>query len=159
MSGTGKTADRYKEIRNRKARHKYFVGQAYEAGIILTGTEVKSIRAGKAQINEAFARVEKGKVILYHAHIAEYSFGSANNHNPYRPRQLLLHKKEIRQIEMAMQSGGKALIPTRMYFKKALIKIEIALCTGKQKRDKREDLKKRAALMDARRDMKIGGRR
>ncbi len=154
MSAPGKTAGRYKEIRNRKARHKYFVGQAYEAGIILTGTEVKSIRAGKAQINDAFARVEKGKVTLYHSHISEYSFGNTNNHNPYRPRQLLLHKKEIRQIEMAMQSGGKALVPTRMYFKKALIKIEIALCTGKKMHDKREDLKKREALMDVRRAMK-----
>ncbi len=154
MNGPGKISDRYKEIRNRKARHKYFVGQTYEAGVILTGTEVKSIRAGKAQINDAFARVERDRVILYHVHISEYSFGNANNHNPYRPRQLLLHKKEIRQIEMAMQSGGKALVPTRIYFKKALIKVEIALCTGKKMHDKREDLRKKAALMDVRRMMK-----
>ncbi len=154
MSGAVKTANRYKEIRNRKVRHKYFVGQTYEAGIILTGTEVKSIRFGKVQIGEAFVRIEKGKVILYHAHIAEYIFGNTSNHEPYRPRQLLLHKKEIRQIEMTMQSGGKALIPTRMHFKKGLIKIEIALCTGKKMYDKREDLKKRVALKEAQRAMK-----
>ncbi len=156
MSGVNKTSDRYKEIRNRKVRHKFFVGQAYEAGIILTGTEVKSIRSGKAQIGDAFVRVESGKVTLYHAHIPEYIFGNANNHAPYRPRQLLLHKKEIREIEVAMQSGGKALIPTRMYFKKALIKVEIALCTGKKMHDKREDLKKKDALLEARRAMKGG---
>ncbi len=154
MSAAKQSTDRYKEIRNRKVRYKYFVGQTYEAGIILTGTEVKSIRSGKVQIGDAFARVDKGKVILFHAHIQEYIFGNTNNHSPYRPRQLLLHKREIRQIEMAMQSGGKALIPTRMYFKKALIKVEIALCTGKKMHDKREDLKKKDALLEARRAMK-----
>ncbi len=142
-------SDRYREIRNAKVLRDYFVEDTREAGIVLTGTEVKSIRIGRAQISDAFARIEKGEVFLHHAHIDEYPFGNLNNHKPYRPRKLILHKKEIRKLEIELQSGGKALIPTRLYFKKGLVKVQIALCKGKKLYDKREDLKKKAMLREA----------
>jgi SsrA-binding protein len=149
---------RYREIRNKKVYRNFFVGEAFEAGIVLTGTEVKSVRSGQVQISDSFARVEKGRVMLYHAHIAEYAFGSSSNHNPYRPRELLLHKREIRKIGQELQSGGKSLVPTRMYFRKALIKVEIALCTGKKHGDKRQDLRKKVELREAQRSLKYRDR-
>ncbi len=145
MSAQKKNKDRYREIRNAKARREYLIEEKLEAGVVLTGTEVKSIRAGQAQINEAFVRIDKGKPVLYHAHIAEYSHGTDANHNPYRPRPLLLHQKEIEQLEIKTKTGGRTIIPLRIYFKKALIKVEIALAQGKKTHDKREDLKKAAA--------------
>lgn len=122
--------------------------------MVLTGTEVKSIRAGRVQLNDSFGKVEKKGVFIYQMHISEYEFGNLNNHNPYRPRKLLLHRKQIEQIEHEMSAGGKALIPTRVYFKTGLLKVEIALCKGKKLYDKREDLKKKADEMDMRREMK-----
>lgn len=154
MSKGKKGNERPREVRNAKVHRNYFIGETYEAGLKLTGTEVKSVRAGRAQINESFARIEKGdKPTLYHAHIDEYKFGNENNHNPTRPRLLLLHKKEILKIRLALEAGGQALIPTRLYFKGGLIKIELALCTGKKLYDKREDLKKKEALREAQRAM------
>lgn len=141
--------DRFTEIRNAKASHQYIIHERYEAGIVLTGTEVKSIRMGKAQINEAFARVEKGEVILFHAHISEYAFGTFANHNPVRPRKLLLNKSEIRKIQGAVEAGGRTLVPTRMYLKHGLVKVEIGVCTGKKLHDKRETLKKRTEMREA----------
>ncbi|OPZ75514.1 MAG: SsrA-binding protein [Verrucomicrobia bacterium ADurb.Bin474] len=141
--------DRFTEIRNAKASHQYIIHERYEAGIVLTGTEVKSIRMGKAQINEAFARVEKGEVILFHAHISEYAFGTWANHNPVRPRKLLLNKSEIRKIQGAVEAGGRTLVPTRMYLKHGLVKVEIGVCTGKKLHDKRETLKKRTEMREA----------
>lgn len=141
--------DRFTEIRNAKALHQYIIHERYEAGIVLTGTEVKSIRMGKAQINEAFARVEKGEVILFHAHISEYAFGTWANHNPVRPRKLLLNKSEIRKIQGAVEAGGRTLVPTRMYLKHGLVKVEIGVCTGKKLHDKRETLKKRTEMREA----------
>jgi len=141
--------DRFTEIRNAKASHQYIIHERYEAGIVLTGTEVKSIRMGKAQINEAFARVEKGEVILFHAHISEYAFGTWANHNPVRPRKLLLNKSEIRKIQGAVEAGGRTLVPTRMYLKHGLVKVEIGVCTGKKLHDKREPLKKRTEMREA----------
>jgi len=116
-----KKAERYKEIRNSRAHREYFIDETLEAGIALRGTEVKSVRRGMVQINDAFVRIDKGVPILYHAHIAEYAFGSHANHNPYRPRKVLLHQKEIRKWEQAVQSGGRTLIPLRLYFKKGLV--------------------------------------
>ena len=153
MVAKKKDSDRYREIRNAKVRRNYFVEDSYEAGIVLTGTEVKSIRIGRAHISDAFVRIEKGQVYLYDAHIEEYKYGNLNNHNPYRPRKLILHKKEIQKIEIAMQSGGKALIPIRLYFKKGLVKVQIALCKGKKLYDKREDLKEKAILREAERSV------
>ena len=139
------------EIRNRKANHEYFVGETFEAGIVLTGTEIKSLREGKAQINDAFVRVDNGEALMYQSHISEYDFGNINNHSPVRVRKLLLHKKEILKLKSATDSGGVAIIPLKIYFKKALAKVLIALCTGKKLYDKREDLKKREAMREARR--------
>lgn len=136
---------RFREIRNAKALHDYFVEEKYEAGIVLTGTEVKAIRAGLAQISDSFVRLDGGVPILYHAHISEYAYGSFANHNPYNPRRLLLHKREIRKIQQAVQSGGYTIVPLRMYMKQALVKVEIAVARGKKLFDKREDLKKAIA--------------
>lgn len=145
----GKKDDRFSEIRNRKAGREYFVGETFEAGIALTGTEIKSLRAGKAQINDAFVRVDGGEAVMYQSHISEYDFGNINNHNPARPRKLLLHKREILKLKSATDSGGAAIIPLKIYFKKALAKVLIALCTGKKLYDKREDIKKREAAREA----------
>ena len=154
MSAQPKDAKRYTEIRNSKALRDYFVDERFEAGIQLQGTEVKSIRAGKAQISDAFARVEKGEVWLYGAHIEQYAFGNIYNHDARRIRKLLLHRRHIQKIELALQAGGRALVPLRMYFKQALVKVEVALCTGKKLFDRREDLKKKAALREIDREMK-----
>ena len=154
MSAKKTDSSRYREIRNSQARRRYLIEETFEAGIVLLGTEVKSIRGGHAQIGEAFVRVNAGRAVLCQAHIAEYSHGNVNNHAPYRPRELLLNKREIRRIEYAVRNGGRAVIPIRIYFKKALIKVEIALCIAKKLYDKREDLKKKAAMRDAERAMK-----
>ena len=143
--------ERVTEIRNAKVHRNYHVGQKFEAGIALQGTEVKSIRAGKAQISDAFVRIEKERPILYHAHIDEYAFGNRNNHNPVRPRKLLLHKREIHKIRAALEQGGETCIPTRLYLKNGLVKAELALCKGKKLYDKREDLKKKTQMREAER--------
>lgn len=145
---------RFKEIRNSRAHKDYFIDETFEAGIALRGTEVKSIRAGLAQISEAFVRFEKQGPRLYHAHIAEYAFGTDNNHNPVRPRSLLLHDREIRKWQQELQSGGKTVVPLRMYFKKALVKVEIALVRSKKAQDKRQDLKKADAKRETERYLK-----
>ena len=142
------------EIRNRKAGRDYFVGETFEAGIALTGTEIKSLRDAHAQINDAFARVDNGEAILYNAHISEYDFGNINNHNPTRPRKLLLHKKEILKLKSATESGGMAIIPLKIYFKNALVKVEIGLCRGKHTYDKKQTLKEKDLTRNAEREIK-----
>jgi len=146
-----KTGERVTEIRNTKVYRNFHVGDKFEAGIALQGTEVKSIRAGRAQINEAFVRIEKERPVLYRAHIDEYAFGNLNNHNPVRPRKLLLHKREILKIRAGLETAGETCIPTRMYLKKGLVKVELALCKGKKLFDKREDLKKKTQMREAER--------
>ncbi|MFT3782071.1 MAG: SsrA-binding protein SmpB [Nibricoccus sp.] len=143
MSAQKKDPARYTEIRNSKALRDYFVEEKFEAGIALKGTEVKSIRGGRAQINDAFGRFDKGELWLLNAHIEEYAFGNIYNHDSRRTRKLLLHKHQIRKIAQALQVGGRALVPLRMYFKDALVKVEVALCSGKKLFDKRDDLKKK----------------
>lgn len=133
---------RYKEIRNAKAGRDFFIEERFEAGIALKGTEVKSIRAGQAQISDAFGRVENGEVWLHGAHIDHYRYGNLFNHDAKRTRKLLLHRHHIRKIQQALDAGGRALVPLRMYFKDALVKVEVALATGKKNFDKRETLKK-----------------
>lgn len=155
MSAKKTDSGRFKEIRNRKIFRDFFVEQKLEAGIILCGTEVKSIRLGHAQINDAYARIEKDVVVLYNAFISEYKYGNVNNHEPTRPRSLLLKKKEVRKLRNALQTGKKTLVPTRFYFKKGLIKAEIALCTGKKFYDKRYDLKKKVVMREAERHFKF----
>lgn len=154
MTAKKTEAARYTEIRNSKALRDYFVDEKFEAGIQLRGTEVKSIRAGKAQINDAFGRVEKGEVWMHGAHIEQYAFGNIHNHDAKRVRKLLLHRHHIRKIQVALDSGGRALVPLRMYFKDALVKVEVALCTGKKLFDKRETLKKKVEMRDVDRAMK-----
>lgn len=135
---------RLAEIRNPKASRDYFLGTRFEAGVALTGTEVKAVRLGRANIADAFVRIDGGSVpILYHAHISEYDFGNTNNHQPYRPRKLLLHAREIRKIVEEIRSGGKTVVPTRLYFRHGLVKAEIAIAQGKKLHDKRNDIKKR----------------
>jgi len=155
MSAQKKDPRRYTEIRNSKALRDYFVDERFEAGIQLRGTEVKSIRAGRAQITDAFGRVEKGELWLHNAHIEQYAFGNINNHDARRVRKLLLHRHQIRKIAQALDAGGRALVPLRMYFKDALVKVEVALGTGKKLFDKREDLKKKAELGEVRRTVKF----
>jgi SsrA-binding protein len=149
MAAQKKNAARHTEIRNAKALRDFFVDERFEAGIKLQGTEVKSIRGGQAQISDAFGRIEKGEVWLHNAHIDPYAFGNLHNHDPRRPRKLLLHSHQIRKIALALKAGGRALVPLRMYFKEALVKVEVALCTGKKLFDKREDVKKKTQLREA----------
>ena|SRR5882724_5717987 len=155
MAAPKKDSARYTEVRNSKALRDFFVDERFEAGISLLGTEVKSIRGGKAQISDAFGRVEKNEVWLHNAHIDQYAFGSINNHDPRRVRKLLLHQHQIRKIAQALNVAGRALIPLRMYFKEALIKVEIALCTGKKHFDKRDDLKKKAEMREVTKALKF----
>ncbi|HYC69571.1 MAG TPA: SsrA-binding protein SmpB [Opitutaceae bacterium] len=145
---------RYTELRNPKALRDFFIHDKFEAGVKLVGTEVKSIRAGKAQLADAFARVEKGEVWLHNAYIEEYAHGGLSQHSPRRPRKLLLRASEIRKIEQAVEAGGKAVVALRMYFKEALVKVEIALASGKKQFDKREDIKKREQNLEARKALK-----
>ena len=154
MSAKPTDSARYTELRNSKALRDYFIHDKFEAGVKLAGTEVKSIRAGKAQITDAFARVERGELWLHGAYIQEYSHGGLSQHAPRRPRKLLLHASEIRKIRQAVETGGKMIVALRMYFKEALVKVEIALATGKKQFDKRADLKKREQQMEARKALK-----
>ena len=143
MARSKSDAPRFTEIRNAKASHDYFVETRFEAGIALKGTEVKSIRSGRAQINDAFGRLKGGELWLVNAHIDEYRFGTYSNHEPKRTRKLLLRKPELRKIDQALNQGGRSLIPLRMYFKEALVKVEVGICVGKKLYDKRDDLKKK----------------
>ncbi len=154
-----KDAKRYTEIRNAKALRDFAVVERFEAGIKLQGTEVKAIRAGRAQISDAFGRFEKGDLWMMNAHIDEYAFGSINNHATRRIRKLLLNKHELRKIAQALQIGGMALVPLRMYFKEALVKVEIALCTGKKLHDKRDDLRDRTINMEMKQALKQANQR
>jgi SsrA-binding protein len=137
-------------VTNHKGRRDYHILETFEAGIALLGTEVKSLRAGKGQITDAFARVEKSEVWLYNAHIDEYSHGNLQNHVPKAPRKLLLHKSEIRKLFELAAVKGNALIPLAFYWKNGKVKVALAVGKGKQQFDKREDLKNR----DADREMK-----
>lgn len=154
MTAQKKDAPRLTEVRNSKVFRDYEVGERFEAGVQLHGTEVKSIRTGKAQISDSFCRVEKDEVWMYGAHIDPYAFGSTQNHDAKRVRKLFLHRGDIRKIAIAMNAGGKSLIPLRMYFKKALIKVEVALCTGKKLFDKREDMKAKVQMREVNRTLR-----
>ena len=155
MSAARPDAKRFTEVRNAKALRDYTVDERFEAGIQLRGTEVKAIRAGKAQISDAFARVEKGELWLHNAHIEQYAFGNIHNHDAKRIRKLLLHRRQLEKIRGALETGGgRAVVPLRMYFKEALVKVEVALCTGKKSFDRREDLKKRVQLREVDQAMK-----
>lgn len=140
---------------NRKARHDYEILETMEAGIVLTGSEVKSIREGKVSIGEAYAGVEEGEIFLYNMHIAPYEkSSSAFGHEPKRPRKLLLTRREIKRLIGKVKERGLTLIPLKVYFKGALVKIELALVKGKRKYEKRETIKKRLIEREIERAMK-----
>lgn len=141
-------------ISNRQANHNYFIYDTYECGIALTGTEVKSIRAGKANLRDSFAKLSGGEVFLWNAHISPYEQGNIFNHDPLRTRKLLLHREEIRKIEGKMKTKGYTLIPLKMYFKHGKVKVEIGLATGKKLYDKRQDMAAKAAKRDLDRRLK-----
>jgi SsrA-binding protein len=132
-------------VSNRRARHDYEIMDTYEAGIVLTGTEVKSLRAGRASLADAYASVEDGEVWLRGVHIPEYTQGSWTNHEPRRTRKLLLHRKEIFRLLGKIKERGLALVPLSMYFSDGKVKVELALARGKRSYDKRADLAKRDA--------------
>jgi SsrA-binding protein len=132
-------------LTNPKARRDYHILETFEAGIVLKGTEVKSLRAGKGQITDAFARVENGQALLYNAHIDEYYFGNLQNHAPKAPRKLLLHKSEIRKLFGLASVKGNSLVPLSFYWKNGKVKVLIGVGKGKVEYDKREDVKRREA--------------
>jgi len=136
---------------NRKARHDYTIGDTYEAGIVLGGTEVKSLREGRASLTDAFATVDEGEVWLRNAHIPEYSHGTWTNHTARRTRKLLLNKREISRIARDLDSAGTTLIPLSIYFSDGYAKVEIALATGKREYDKRQSLAEREGRREAER--------
>lgn len=132
-------------LTNSKARRDYHILDTFEAGIVLHGTEMKSLRAGKGQIADAFARVDKDEVWLHNAHIDEYSHGNLNNHTPKAPRKLLLHRREIRKLAELAQVKGHTIVPLSFYWKGSLVKVQLAVGKGKAEYDKRDDIKKREA--------------
>ncbi|RMD89203.1 MAG: SsrA-binding protein SmpB [Calditrichaeota bacterium] len=139
---------------NRKARHDYEILETMEAGIVLQGTEVKSLREGRANLKDSYATVKDGEVFLLNAHISPYKHGNINNHEPTRTRKLLLNKKEIRRLIGKVQEKGLTLVPLKMYFKNGKVKVELALARGKKIYDKRKDIAKRDAELEIRRQLR-----
>ncbi|HBX81239.1 MAG: SsrA-binding protein SmpB [Propionibacteriaceae bacterium] len=144
---------------NRKARHDYFLGDHFEAGMVLTGTEVKSLRMGRASLADAFATIDDGEVWLRNAHIPEYSFGTWKNHATRRNRKLLLHRREIAKLEREVGNSGKTIVPLALYFSDGYAKVEIAVGTGKKDWDKRQTLAARDADREASRALASRNRR
>lgn len=143
------------EIKNRSAYHEFFIDAKYDAGMVLLGTEVKSIRAGKVSFNDSYCLLHKGEIWLKSLHIAEYSHGNINNHDPVRDRKLLLQKREIKKIEGKLKEKGYTLVPLRIYFnEKNFVKIEIGLAKGKKLYDKRESIKQKDVEREMKRYMK-----
>jgi SsrA-binding protein len=139
---------------NRRASHKYELVERLEAGIELTGSEVKSLRDGKTQIGDAYAVIERGEVWLRNAHIPPYAPASMENHDPERPRKLLLHRYEIERLIGRLQRKGLTLIPTRIYFKGPRAKVELALARGKEQRDRRREIRDRDVRREVEREMR-----
>ncbi|MCZ6635627.1 MAG: SsrA-binding protein SmpB [bacterium] len=135
-------------VQNRKARRDYEILDTYEAGLALTGTEVKSLRQGKAHLKDSYARVENGEAYLHKVHISEYIQGNRFNHDPERKRKLLLHKHEIRRLRVRTEERGLTLIPLKLYFKKGRAKVELGLARGKRAYDKRQTIARRDAQRD-----------
>lgn len=140
---------------NKKARHDYFFEETYEAGIVLTGTEIKSVRAGGVNLRDSYAKVEKGEVHVYGMNISPYEKGNRYNTDPLRPKKLLLHKGEIRRLDENVSKDGLTLVPVKVYLNnKGLVKMELAVARGKKLYDKRADIAKRDAGRDMERSMK-----
>lgn len=139
------------ELRNRQASHEFFIDARYVAGMVLLGTEVKSLRDGRASFNDSYCLLNKGEIWVKSLHIAEYSHGTVNNHDPLRDRKLLLEKREIRRIESRLKEKGYTLIPLRIFFNEdGLVKMEVGLAKGKKLHDKRDSIKQK----DVEREMK-----
>jgi SsrA-binding protein len=141
-------------VRNRKARHEYHVLDTYEAGIVLQGTEVKSLRDGRANLQDAYARFDRGELWLLNLHISPYEAGNRFNHDPLRPRKLLLNRGELRKLIGQVEQQGLTLVPLDIYFRRGRAKATIARVKGKQLHDKREDLKRREHERDVEREFK-----
>lgn len=139
---------------NRKARHEYHIVQSYEAGIVLLGTEVKSLRQHKVNLTDSYAVIEGGEVWIVNSHINVYDHGNINNHDPLRKRKLLLNASEIRKINSKVQSKGFTLIPLKLYFKNGKVKVELGLAEGKKLYDKRESIKEKDLKRDKDRNFK-----
>ena len=140
---------------NKKAYHDYFILEKYEAGIVLHGTEVKSLRMGQCSIKEAFIRIENGEMFIYGMHVSPYEKGNIFNKDPLRVRKLLLHKSEINKLIGKTKEKGMAIVPLKVYFKGSLVKVEIGLAKGKKLYDKRQDIAKKDQRREAERDFKM----
>ena len=139
---------------NRKARHEYFIEDTYECGIALVGTEVKSVRAGKCNLKDAYARVENGEIFIKGMHISPYEHGNIFNRDPLRQRRLLMNKREIMKLHGLVAQKGMSLIPLSLYFSGSRVKVEVGLCRGKKMYDKRESIAKHDADREIERRMK-----
>ena len=149
-------SDNFKLIaNNKKAYHDYFIEDKYEAGIVLVGTEVKSIRMGRCSIKESFIRVDNGEVYIYNMHISPYEKGNIFNKDPLRVRKLLLHKHQINRIAGQVAQKGYTLVPLRIYLKGSLVKVEVGLARGKKLHDKRQDIAKKDQRREAEREFRI----
>ena len=141
---------------NKKARHDFFFDEIIECGVVLTGTEIKSIRAGGVSLRDSFAKVEHGEVFVYNMHISPYKEGNRYNQEPLRPKKLLLHKQEIRKLDSLVMQKGVTLVPSQLYLnEKGMAKLDLAVARGKKLYDKREDIARRDAKRDAERSIKI----
>jgi SsrA-binding protein len=143
---------------NRKALHEFFILDTYEAGIALTGTEVKSLREGRINLGDSYVRMKRGSALLVQAHISPYSHGNRENHDPLRDRQLLLHQQEIRRLIVKVQERGLTIVPLRVYFKGGRAKVEIAVAKGKKLYDKRESKKQETVKREIKSAMKARNR-
>ena len=139
---------------NRKARHDFFIEDEYETGVVLQGTEVKSLRLGKVNLKDSYARIKDGEVFVYQMHIGPYPFAYYENHDPLRARKLLLHKQEIKRIYAKVNEKGHTLVPLKIYFKGSKVKISLALAKGKRQYDKREAIKRRDEQRELARERK-----
>ncbi|MDI9242478.1 SsrA-binding protein SmpB [Fusibacillus kribbianus] len=148
--------DSYKLVaNNKKAYHDYFIDDTYEAGISLSGTEVKSVRMGKCSIKESFIKIENGEVFVYGMHISPYEKGNIFNKDPLRIRKLLMHRYEINKVYGKLQQKGYTLVPLKVYFKGSLVKVEVGLARGKKLYDKRADIAKKDQKREAEKEFKI----
>ncbi|MCI8504755.1 MAG: SsrA-binding protein SmpB [Lachnospiraceae bacterium] len=148
--------DSYKLVaNNKKAYHDYFIDDTYEAGISLSGTEVKSIRMGKCSIKEAFIKIDRGEVFVYGMHISPYEKGNIFNKDPLRVRKLLMHSYEINRLYGKIQQKGFTLVPLKVYFKGSLVKVEVGLARGKKLYDKRQDIAKKDQRREAEKEFKV----
>lgn len=139
---------------NREARHNYFIDEIYEAGLVLLGSEVKSLRDGKANLKDSYGRIQNGEAFLVNAHVSPYPGANQFNHEPTRPRKLLLHQREIERLTGKTKEKGLTLIPLRLYFKNGRAKVELGLARGKKLYDKRETLKRKMAEREVERSLK-----